>query len=218
MLKIIKIIFLLSFASGVVAQELAIPSPLFDLSGQLPEIDPEVERRALGLPSLKSLDLEIGFYSGVMSVEDFGANYSYGADLVFHLTEDFFFQGAMSYSKITDEAFYRLNLPLFGTSRWRDVRTTEMAVGWNFLQGEMFWLDSLVLTSSAYVLLGGGTINFDNDNYFQIMTGMGIKFVPKDWLSLKAEAKFKEYESNLLGYKKYSHNFEYVFGLELNFW
>lgn len=217
-MRIIRIIVLLLVATGLSAEESPAPSALFDLSGQLPEIDPEVERREISLPKLDSLDLELGVHAGVLSVEDFGANISYGVDLTFHLTEDFFIQGVMSFSEITDESFRRLNLPLFGEDKTQDVQNTTLLLGWNFLQGEMFWWDSLVLSTNAYVLLGGGVINFDNEDHSQFVTGMGVKFIPKDWVSIKAEAQFKEYESNLLGYKKYSHNMEFLLGVGVNFW
>ncbi|MDX1810879.1 MAG: hypothetical protein R3240_02960, partial [Gammaproteobacteria bacterium] len=112
----ILLIILALFAMPLSAEEQVTPDALFDLSGQLPEIDPDVERRELGLPKLDSLDLEIGAYAGVMSVEDFGANYTYGADFTFHLTEDFFLAGKMGFSRINDRSFRQLNLPLFGKS------------------------------------------------------------------------------------------------------
>lgn len=218
-MKIIITIYLLFFLNGVfAAEEESAPSALFDLSGQLPEIDPEVERREIKLPQLESLDLEVGGYAGALSIEDFGANYSYGLDLTFHATEDFFLHAHYGLSKVTDKTYRELNLPLFGNDRWRDVSSTGVALGWNVLHGEMFWWDSLVLSSSAYVLLGGGVLNIDNDDYFQAMAGAGVKFIPKDWLSIKAEARFSEYESNLLGYKKYSHNMELLLGFGVNFW
>lgn len=204
--------------SYAIAEELVAPSALFDLSGQLPEIDPDVERREVGLPALESLDLEIGGFVGVMSIEDFGANYSYGVDATFHVTEDFFLAGYLGFSRISDQAYRQLNLPLFGENRWRDVRTNGFLVGWNFLHGEMFWGDSTAFSASTYVVAGAGTINFDDEDYFQVSTGVGLKLVPRDWMSIKVEAHFNEYESNLLGYKKYAHNTELLLGIAVNFW
>ncbi len=217
-MRTITIFILLTLTLTAVAQETEAPSPLFDLSGQLPEIDPEVERRDIIVPKLESLDLELGVVGGVLSVEDFGANYNYGIDATFHLTEDFFLLGALTFSRVTDRTYRKLNLPLFGQANGRDVQSQNVALGWNFLQGEMFWLNSLVVSSSAYILLGGGVITFDQEDYFQWSTGMGMKFLPKEWLSFKAEARFMEYESSLLGYKKYGHNMGLLLGIGVNFW
>lgn len=211
-------LLLLIFSVNVSAEESLAPSALFDLSGQLPEIDPDVERRDLGLPALKSLDLEVGVYAGVMSIEDFGVNYSYGLDATFHFTEDFFMVGNMGFSTVTDQAYRRLNLPLFGENKTKSVKSNGVQLGWNFLQGEMFWGNSLVLSANSYVLFGAGVINFDSEDFFQMSTGVGMKLIPKDWLSIKVEAQFKEYESNLLGYKKYAHNTELLLGFGVNFW
>jgi len=190
---------------------------LFDLSGELPEINPDVERRDIVLPKIDTEDFELGVYAGVLSVEDFGANLMWGMKAIFHITEDFFLNGNVSYSEIDDENLRRLNLPIFGESKTRKVRDQSLLLGWNVLPGEAFFTDSYVFTSSLYILFGVGTINFDSEDYFTLTGGVGFKILPTDWLALSVESRISEYESSILGYKKHSHNTELSMGVSVFF-
>ncbi len=53
-------------------------------------IAPDLERRQIKADDLDSEDFEVGFYTGVMSVEDFGTNSVSGVRLAYHISEDFF--------------------------------------------------------------------------------------------------------------------------------
>ncbi|MDX1812872.1 MAG: outer membrane beta-barrel domain-containing protein, partial [Gammaproteobacteria bacterium] len=63
-------------------------APLSIQSEQL--IQPEVERRVVELPQIESDDFEITGFSGILSVEDFGANPVYGGRFAYHVNEDLF--------------------------------------------------------------------------------------------------------------------------------
>ena len=56
-------------------------------------IEPEVARRKIKVPKIRSRNVEMGLYYGVLSIEDFGTNPVYGITAAYHITEDFFFQG-----------------------------------------------------------------------------------------------------------------------------
>ena len=55
-----------------------------------PAIRPEVARRRAKAPRIKSSNWEVGAHFGVLSIEDFGSHPTYGVDLAYHITEDFF--------------------------------------------------------------------------------------------------------------------------------
>ena len=61
------------------------PPPSAEPPGQV--IDPQVERREIKEPAIDREDFEIGGYVGIMSIEDFGSNVSYGVRLAYHITE-----------------------------------------------------------------------------------------------------------------------------------
>jgi len=202
---------IIGFSPMVMASD---ASPLFDLSGSLPEISPELDRRQVALPKVDALDVEVGVFAGTLSVEDFGANYFYGVSVAFHATEDFFLNGNAGFSSISDETYRRLDLPLFGASE-RKVKDYNLLLGWNVLPGEMFLTSGYTMTSSLYLLAGVGTINYDSEDYFNMLVGAGVKVLLKDWLAIKMESKISQYDSTLLGYKKTSHNVDIITGLSI---
>ena len=190
-------------------------APLFDLSGALPDMSPELSRRQVAIPNIDALDIEVGIYGGMLNVEDFGANYTYGVSGFFHITEDAFVNVNYGRSNIKDDTFRRLNLPLFGESGERDISDLNFLLGWNFLSGEMFWSKQYAFTSDLYLLAGAGSVNFDDESYFSVMGGLGAKILFTDWLALRFEAKLSEYDSSFLGYEKKSHNVDVITGISI---
>ena len=55
-------------------------------------IDPNVARRKIKTPKIDNENWELGVGFGFMSIEDFGTNSTYAAQLNYHVTEDFFFR------------------------------------------------------------------------------------------------------------------------------
>ena len=203
-----------SFSTPLFAREDA--SPLFDLSGSAPLLNPDIERRSIEIPNIDTENFEIGLYAGVLSVENFGSNYVKGASASLFITEDFFLTLNMGYSRIEDDA-YREYLPLFGESGGRDVTDSSILLGWNILPGEFFWANQQAFTSDLYLLLGMGTITFDQEEHGTYLAGLGLRIIPRDWFAIRFESKISEYKSNLLGYEKYSHNFDVVTGVSIFF-
>lgn len=193
------------------------PSVLFDLSGSVPNIEPEVERRELEIPDIDTENFELGVFAGVLNVESFGSNYVKGVNASFFLTEDVFVTVNAGFSTINDKVYRRLNLPLFGESGERSVQDRTALVGWNILPGEFFWLDKQAFTSDLYVLLGMGTLAFDEEEHGSIVAGIGVRMIPRDWFAIRLEAKISEYETNILGYKKFNHNVDIVSGVSFFF-
>lgn len=189
--------------------------PLFDLSGALPDMSPELDRRDVDIPNIDALDVEVGLYGGMLNVEDFGANYIYGISGFFHITEDFFINANYGRSQIKDDTFRKLNLPLFGESGKRSITDFNVLLGWNFLSGEMFWSKQTAFTSDLYFLAGAGSVTFDDDSYFSVMGGVGTKILFTDWLALRFEVKVSQYESSFLGYEKSSHNVDAITGISV---
>ena len=54
-------------------------------------IEPEVSRRKITVPRIRSSDVELGLTYGALSIEDFGTHPVYGVTAGYHITEDFFF-------------------------------------------------------------------------------------------------------------------------------
>lgn len=192
-------------------------SPLFDLSGATPALTPEIDRREFNVPGIDTENFEVGLFYGVLSVENFGANYLKGVNASFFITEDFFITLNMGFSSVNDSVYRRLNLPLFGESGKKDLRENSVLFGWNVLPGEFFWMGKQAFTSNLYVLAGKGTVSFDGGDYSTYVGGVGVRIIPRDWFAIRVESKISEYKTNILGYGKYSHDFDVVTGVSVFF-
>lgn len=179
-------------------------------------IQPEVERRDVVLPRIDTEDFEIGGYFGILSVEDFGANSVTGARVAYHVSEDFFVEGVYGESIVSDEALCDLGLCLF-PEREQDLTYYALSVGVNFFPGEVFIGKRRAMTSAVYALAGAGNTSFLDEDRFTVNVGIGIRVLPVDWLALHVSVRDFMFDSDILGGKKVTHNFELSAGLSIYF-
>src|SRR5580658_5384155 len=62
-------------------------------------IEPQVNRREVKTPKIKSKDVELGAYFGALSIQDFGTNPIYGVRAAYHVSEDIFLEADVARSK-----------------------------------------------------------------------------------------------------------------------
>jgi outer membrane beta-barrel protein len=179
-------------------------------------IQPEIDRRKVRIPRIDTEDFEIGVYTGILSVEDFGAKPVYGARLVYHVSEDFFVEGMYGKSTISDQALCDLGLCLF-PNREEELTYYGLSVGYNVLPGEIFIGRGNAMTSAVYLLAGVGNTSFLDESHFTINVGMGIRVLPVDWLALHLTMRDHLFESDILGTKEIKNNFELTLGLSVYF-
>jgi hypothetical protein len=68
-------------------------APVAESSASDPVISPEVERREVKKPKIDTENFQVGGFAGLISVEDFGSNFIYGARAAYHVTESLFIEG-----------------------------------------------------------------------------------------------------------------------------
>src|SRR6185312_65064 len=95
-------------------------------------IEPEVARRKIAVPKIRSRNVELGLYYGELSIEDFGAHPVYGVTAAYHITEDFFFQAELGRSKAGRTSFETLggNIQLLTESE-RRFTYYDLSLGYN---------------------------------------------------------------------------------------
>jgi outer membrane beta-barrel protein len=179
-------------------------------------IQPEIDRRELHIPRIDTEDYEIGLYGGILSVEDLGAEPVYGARLAYHVSEDFFVEGALGKSTVTDQPLCDLGLCLF-PEREQDLTYFALSVGFNLFPGEVFLGRQNAMTSTVYVLAGVGSTSFVDENRFTLNFGIGIRMLPVDWLALHVTMRDYLFESDILGTNKITNNFELTVGVSVYF-
>jgi outer membrane beta-barrel protein len=181
-------------------------------------IQPDVSRRDIVVPHIDSNDVELGVYTGVLSVEDFGSNSVRGARLAYHLTEDFFVEGAIGRSTVSDEQFRDNLLPsgIFATPEV-DFKYYLVSIGYHFLPGEVFVGKSYAFGSGVYLIAGVGHVEFADISATAFSAGLGVRALPTDWLSIRVEMRDHIFDQDVLGTNKSTHNFEFTFGLSAYF-
>lgn len=188
--------------------------PQEEAPGQV--IDPEVDRRQVTVPKIDTENWEVGLYVGVLSVEDFGSNAVYGARAAYHVSEDFFLEGAYESSEVSDSSFRNIGLPIFPNEN-EDLTYYSFSLGYNFLPGEVFVGTKWAMTSSMYFIFGVGNTEFIDEDELTYSLGFGLRVLANDKFSLRLEAKDNIFQSDLLGTNEYKNNMEFNLGFGVFF-
>jgi len=181
-------------------------------------VDPEVSRRKITVPKIRSRNIEVGLDYGVLSIEDFGTHPSYGITAAYHITEDFFFQGEYGRSRAGRTSFEQLNGGVnLLTDSERRFTYYDLSLGYNFLPGEAFIGRGRAMTSAFYLLGGIGGTDFAGDTKFTVNFGAGYRVVPADWLAIHITVQDRVFQSTLLGSAKLTNNLEARIGTTVFF-
>ncbi len=172
-------------------------------------IEPNVARRKIKTPKIDNENWEVGVGLGFMSIEDFGTNVTYAAQLTYHVTEDFFFRADLGQSTAGRTSFETLggNVELL-TGDERRFTYYSLSLGYNFLPGEVFLGRNLAMNSGFYLLGGIGSVDFAGDNRLTVNLGAGYRVLPTDWLAIHIGVQDRVFDTDLLGETKVTNNIE----------
>jgi len=192
------------------------PPPSSEPPGQV--IDPEVERREIKEPAIDREDFEIGAYAGIMSIEDFGTDISYGIRLAYHITEGFFVETTAGTSRAGLTSFEILSggARLMSDSE-RDLIYYNLNLGYNILPGEVFFGEGRAYNTSLYLIAGLGSTTFAGDDRFTVNVGAGYRFLLNDSVALHLDFRDHLFDIDLLGEEKTVHNLEGHLGFTVFF-
>ena len=198
-----------------------IPSESFAVEVLKPQessvIQPEVKRNEFKESKIDTEDFELGFYTGFMSVEDFGTNTVYGLRFAYHITEDIFVEAAYGTTTADKTSFERLNNVNLITDAQRELTYYNVSFGYNLFMGEVFFGRSAAFNTALYIIAGGGSTEFAGDDRFTMNYGMGYRFLSSDWLAMHLDVRDHIFDIDLLGQTKTAHNFELTIGATIFF-
>lgn len=180
-------------------------------------IEPQVERRKIKVPRIRSQNIEVGGYYGTLNIEDFGASPVYGVQAAYHITEDIFFQAEAGRSKGGYTSFEKLSNIQLLTDAERWFKYYDLSVGYNLFPGEVFLGRNLALRSSFYLLAGLGGTEFAGDQKFTVNFGAGYKILPADWIAVHVAVEDRVFNTDLLGETKLASNLEAHLGATVFF-
>jgi outer membrane beta-barrel protein len=177
-------------------------------------VEPRVKRREVKTAALDEENFEAGAFVGVVSIEDFGSSFSYGARLAYHFTEDLFAEATVGSAEAGRTSYEELSgsADLLSDSERRFTHY-DLSVGWNVLPGEVFLGGTRAMPSAVYLTLGAGSTRFAGDDHFTVVLGAGLRLLANDWLAVHVDARNLAFESDLLGENKLTHNLQFTFGL-----
>jgi outer membrane beta-barrel protein len=170
-------------------------------------IEPQVERRKIKVPKIRSHNIEIGPYFGEISMESYTAAPLTGVKFDYHVTEDFFFEASGGRATAGKTSYETLggNVQLL-TNAERRFTYYNLSLGYNFLPGEVFLGRNLAMTSGFYMLGGIGSTKFEGDQKFTVNFGAGFQVLPTDWLAIHIEAQDLVFKSDFLGTNRLRNN------------
>lgn len=180
-------------------------------------IVPGVTRRDIKLPRFPSNDFEVGAFVGTYSTQNFGASTVGGLRLGYHISEDFFAEGVIAQTKVSD-ANYRQILPggVFATDQ-ETLSYYNLSVGYNVLPGEVFWGSKKAWPFSLYVIGGVGSTSFNQQRRATFNIGSGLRVFFTDNVSVQIDARDHIYSLDVLGKNQTTQNLELSFGLTASF-
>jgi len=179
-------------------------------------IDPQVERRTIKEPAIDAEDFEVGAFVGIMSIEDFGSDFVYGARLAYHITEGFFMEATVGQTEAGLTSFEVLSggAPILSD---RDFTYYNLNLGYNILPGEVFIGESRAYNTNLYLTAGLGSTRFAGDDRFTINVGAGYRFLLNDSVALHLDFRDHLFDIDLLGEEKTVHNLEGHLGVTVFF-
>jgi len=182
-----------------------------------PVIQPEVKRSEFDEARIDTENFELGFYTGLMSVEDFGTNPVYGLRLAYHINENVFLEAAYGTTTTGKTSFERLNNVNLLTAAQRKLTYYNLSFGYNLFTGEVFFGRSTAFNTALYIIAGGGSTEFAGDNRFTMNFGVGYRFIAADWLAVHVDMRDHIFDIDLLGQPKTTHNLELHIGTTIFF-
>jgi len=178
---------------------------------------PQVERRGIRLPRFPSNDFEVGLFGGTYATQNFGTSAVGGVRLGYHITEDFFVEGVLAQTKVSDAEFRRI-LPggIFPQEKEK-LTYYDLSIGYNILPGEVFIGTRYARPSQLYVIAGVGSTKFADQRRPTINFGFGYRVFVFDHAALQVDLRDHTFSLDLLGKRESTQNLELTGGITFYF-
>ncbi len=191
--------------------------PMLSMAQDRPLIEPDVEPVVIKEALIDSENFELGAFVGTLNIEDFESSLVYGARLVYHLSEDVFFEANYGVADAGETSAEQLGQVQILTNDERDYTFYNVNIAYNILPGQAYFARRYSFNTNFYLIMGLGATEFADDNRLTINYGAGYQVLLNDALAWNVSARQHIYKIDLLGEEKNSFNTEFSTGLSFFF-
>jgi outer membrane beta-barrel protein len=187
------------------------------LAQDRPLIEPDVEPVVIDEAMIDSENFEIGAFIGTINIEDFESSLVYGARLVYHLSEDIFFEANYGLADAGETSAEQLGQVQILTNDQRNYTFYNVNVAYNILPGQAYLARRYAFNTNFYLIMGLGATEFADDKRLTINYGAGYQVLLNDAFAWHMSARQHFYKIDLLGDEKNSINTELSTGISVFF-
>ena len=169
--------------------------------------------------TLKDLDtqyFELGAYVGLLNIEDFTSEFSFGLSANFNADEHYFLQANIQFADTELSSFEQSQGQNF-TDDDRDFIHYNFLLGFNVFQGEHFFSKGKAKLSTLYVVGGVGDTEFGGESAFTYVLGVGYQLAITREILFRADYRDFIFKTNLIGNDEFTHNSQLSAGLSYLF-
>lgn len=181
------------------------PLPGEQASSQV--VDPNLTRPEPEVRKVQAQDYEVGGYVGLVAVDREDGFAVYGARAAYQKTENFFVEAHYEFSSTVGYDELR-DLVGLNEAKKYDYDNFGLSLGYKLAPGDIYLSRNYTLPFQIYAIAGGGYASYEGDNFGTYHLGGGLKFMPRDWLSVRLELKDQMWSD-----KHLYHNAQFTFGL-----
>lgn len=210
--RLVLIPMLAVFTAAALAQQAPERKPVDE-----PVLVPPVDRREVTLPRFPSRDFEAGLFAGSYSTQNFGASAVVGLRLGYHLNEDFFVEGALAGTKVSDASFRQILPGGVFPNETESLSYVNLSAGVNLLPGEVFFGSKQARASAFYLIGGVGSTKFHTQTRQTMNVGFGLRMLTSGRVALRVDVRDHLFSIDLLGKRESTHNFEVTAGVGAHF-
>lgn len=158
----------------------------------------------------------VGIYTGMLSIQDFNSELSFGFEGSFKASEDFFLQFNYFQADASLSSFELSQGQLFSGAD-RKFTHYDFLLGYNLFQAEFFGSGTSSAISALYLVAGAGETEFGGENNFTLTVGTGYQFALNRRYVLRVDYRDHIFKSSLLEEDANTHNTQISVGLSYLF-
>lgn len=178
-------------------------------------LEPE-RRQAAEVAAIDTERFELGFYTGLLSVEDFGTDPVYGIELTYHLLDDWILQANYGQANI-DRAAFESSRRQFLAGKDRDFEYFSLSGGYRLVHGRSFLGARNKYDSDIYLLFGPDRVSFAGNDEWDWTFGLSYRTVFTDWLTANVDIREHSFDREFIGDSKQTFNTEFRIGVNALF-